>query len=61
MPQDPNTAKITGIMPRELRDAARAKAKVLRTSLSEVLRGYLREWVTEPLPDLMSWAEHPDD
>ncbi|MCK4316594.1 MAG: hypothetical protein KAX24_12580 [Anaerolineae bacterium] len=61
MPQDPNTAKITVIMPRELRDAARAKAKVLRTSLSEVLRGHLREWVTEPLPVLMSWAENPDD
>jgi len=56
MPERPGLAKITVVMPMELRDAALAKAKRLHTPLSEVIRSNLRVWLTEPLPDLMRWA-----
>lgn len=57
MSKEQDLAKITVVMPKALRDAARAKAKRLHTPLSEVIRSHLREWLAEPLPDLMAWTQ----
>jgi hypothetical protein len=44
------------VLPRAVHEAALRKSEVLATSLSEVVRRYLLEWVQEPLPEVLTRA-----
>ena len=57
MPDDPKTIKITVVVPEKVRDEVKAKAEIIGTTLSEVVRSKLLEWLAEPLPDLTAWRK----
>ena len=59
MNNDNESVKMTIVVPRGIRDAARAKAKRTDTSVSRKVRECLRGWLAEPEEPVLKGKEIP--